>query len=883
MKTIFYRTKKVLALFMCALLCMGTLSITSIAASTEITADSTAEDVYAAFGLTTDEDKAKLEVDIPAKMLSLKDDITLAPPDTINFKSGDWTLLGEGHTLTFTNHCFIVEGDAVLKLGQDGKGIALTSNANTLPVFSLNGTSKLYMYENVTIGPSYSPSTPAGIDIGTDAAFYMYGGKITECVNSASVAGGVYINGNGQFHMYGGIIENCSGMEGGAVGISDGANSIGGITNSNGLFYMHDGIIRNCTDTSQYGGGGAVSIYAQYADNYGEFIMDGGTIENCSTTTAYGAGAVAFAAIYRNIRGKFTMNGGTIQNCSTTGLGGGAVSFLSFGSVEAGEFIMNNGSIIKCFSDGTQGGGGGAIFSYAPMAKINIKGGKITQNSTNESGGGIYVYQGTAVIATEAAVYDNHSVTNGDDIAVGRSGAKVTIANLPSGLILSGSGREIDGWYSDAANTRWDLGAAYPPIPVSVPEGGTKTFTSQKSLKAAHDVRYGLNVSPAILDFESEETGYIAPAARTVTVTNTGDKSVTLTQPVSEYFEIGALSKTELSPGEKATFTVSPKASLPVGDYVEEIEVSGMSNYNRVASSVSASFEVKAKLRNLTVELNGGNGATTGGSYTAGTVVSIDAGSRDDYTFNGWTTSNGGVFENKDAASTMFTMPDADTTVTAVWAEDRNNNGIADDEEDRYTVTYTDGIADDEVFPDQAYSDLLSGTATPAFVGTPARKDYVFTGWTPTVADTVNGNATYTAVWAEDKNNNGVADDEEDRYTVTFHSNGHGTAPAQQRVLEGDAALEPTAPTASGWTFGGWYKDADCREAYDFSDRVSGDLELYAKWTEQSGDTTTPSTPSDAPQTGDNSNMMLWIALLSVSGAGVFGTTLYSRKRKSVK
>lgn len=37
---------------------------------------------------------------------------------------------------------------------------------------------------------------------------------------------------------------------------------------------------------------------------------------------------------------------------------------------------------------------------------------------------------------------------------------------------------------------------------------------------------------------------------------------------------------------------------------------------------------------------------------------------------------------------------------------------------------------------------------------------------------------------------------------------------------------------------------------------------------------------SDSPQTGDNSMMALWIALLFVSGVGVVGTTIYSRKKK---
>ncbi len=36
----------------------------------------------------------------------------------------------------------------------------------------------------------------------------------------------------------------------------------------------------------------------------------------------------------------------------------------------------------------------------------------------------------------------------------------------------------------------------------------------------------------------------------------------------------------------------------------------------------------------------------------------------------------------------------------------------------------------------------------------------------------------------------------------------------------------------------------------------------------------------DSPQTGDATNLHLWFALLFVSGGGIFGTTLYSRKRK---
>lgn len=70
------------------------------------------------------------------------------------------------------------------------------------------------------------------------------------------------------------------------------------------------------------------------------------------------------------------------------------------------------------------------------------------------------------------------------------------------------------------------------------------------------------------------------------------------------------------------------------------------------------------------------------------------------------------------------------------------------------------------------------------------------------------------------------------QYTVTFNANGHGTAPSSQKVLHGAKAQEPTAPTAAGYTFGGWYKESGCTNKYDFNTAVTGNLILYAKWTQ---------------------------------------------------
>lgn len=44
--------------------------------------------------------------------------------------------------------------------------------------------------------------------------------------------------------------------------------------------------------------------------------------------------------------------------------------------------------------------------------------------------------------------------------------------------------------------------------------------------------------------------------------------------------------------------------------------------------------------------------------------------------------------------------------------------------------------------------------------------------------------------------------------------------------------------------------------------------------------TAEPSKPEKSPQTGDNSNMLLWVAILFISGAGVAGITVYSKRKK---
>jgi len=111
----------------------------------------------------------------------------------------------------------------------------------------------------------------------------------------------------------------------------------------------------------------------------------------------------------------------------------------------------------------------------------------------------------------------------------------------------------------------------------------------------------------------------------------------------------------------------------------------------------------------------------------------------------------------------------------------------------------------------------------------PSETDYIFVGWYKEAAcsnawnfesDTITENTTLYAKWILAVNR------------VDFDLQGHGSAIEDQMIdLDGKVA-EPTAPTADGYTFGGWYKEAACENAWDFeNDKVNTATTLYAKWT----------------------------------------------------
>ncbi len=71
------------------------------------------------------------------------------------------------------------------------------------------------------------------------------------------------------------------------------------------------------------------------------------------------------------------------------------------------------------------------------------------------------------------------------------------------------------------------------------------------------------------------------------------------------------------------------------------------------------------------------------------------------------------------------------------------------------------------------------------------------------------------------------------QFTITFDLN-YGESPVYQtqKVENGKSAVKPADPTRSGYAFAGWHAKKEGGSPYDFTSPVTGDLTLYALWTQ---------------------------------------------------
>ena len=140
----------------------------------------------------------------------------------------------------------------------------------------------------------------------------------------------------------------------------------------------------------------------------------------------------------------------------------------------------------------------------------------------------------------------------------------------------------------------------------------------------------------------------------------------------------------------------------------------------------------------------------------------------DNYGFKAWNPNYN--------ANTMIPLENASLEFTATYFEDKNHNGIDDEKEDHYTVKFNAGLHG-TLEGQTTYENILTGlTFREAGIVIPtinANENYKANGWDKEINTTVTENATYTAQYFADFNNNGI-DDETEKVTITFVPGEHG-------------------------------------------------------------------------------------------------------------
>jgi len=264
---------------------------------------------------------------------------------------------------------------------------------------------------------------------------------------------------------------------------------------------------------------------------------------------------------------------------------------------------------------------------------------------------------------------------------------------------------------------------------------------------------------------------------------------------------------------------------LPIGDLLTEQNINDISNSNIITLILSSpnmkddyavfnnislvDFNTSPQVKHtVSFETDGGSAVPSqtvvnGSMSTMPEIEPTKAG----YTFGGWY-KDVGYTQTYDFTSVITEA----TTIYAKWNAQT------------YTVSF-------EVDGGSAISDqsVAHGGKVMMSEIEPTKAGYTFGGWYT--------DASYTQTYDFNSNITGnikiYAKWKAQTYTVSFNTDG-GSAVSDQSVAYDEKASAPTpAPTKAGYTFEGWYTDAGHTQVYDFTNVITENMTIYAKWNAQ--------------------------------------------------
>ena len=223
--------------------------------------------------------------------------------------------------------------------------------------------------------------------------------------------------------------------------------------------------------------------------------------------------------------------------------------------------------------------------------------------------------------------------------------------------------------------------AQAPPLSPQQPaDGSGKTAACKVTVTQSN---YSITSDKEKLDFGSVYTGYTQPTAKTVTLTNTGNQTVTVTLPTSTNYIITAGTgftngTATITQNGTAQFIVQPKTGLAAGSYNETLAISGSNN---TSASITVSFTVEQRSSGggpttyavTAPDVENGTVRVSPSRASSGTTVTITVTPDEGYELGELivTDANGDEVDLTRESATKYTfeMPRSRVTVAASFVE----------------------------------------------------------------------------------------------------------------------------------------------------------------------------------------------------------------------
>ena len=571
--------------------------------------------------------------------------------------------------------------------------------------------------------------------------------------------GGVYLAG-GTFDLNGGEISNNK------DDILNGA----GVYVAGGMFNLNSGKI-NGNKAQAYGGG----VYVAG----GTFNLNGGEI---SSNEASFAGGMNYEG------GKVTINEGSTISGNTATRGAGIM-------VSGDNITMSGGIITDNRAKGNQykNGGGVYIVQYTKQGTgvitgvFTMTGGKITGNTADKYGGGVYIQDnGIFNVSGDANVSGNTVNGRANNVYLSDTNAVLTITGT-----LSGAKFGITANANTPFTSGWSSYGGGDPRAFFSPDADDKyialTDDNEVELRNGYQIKYELN-GGQFVDEYTPVYSYVS-----------GDQAITL-------------------PGADAV----TRNGYTFDGWYENEDLSGQACTVIASGSTGPkTFYAKwtAKTYRVTLETNGGTIVGSGlTEYTCGQGAELPTNvEKSGYTFAGWYEND--RFEGS-AVTAISDTEYGDKTYYAKWMSKTYS----------VTLNTNGGTIKSGNVTKYSYGE---GAALPTDV---EKSGYTFAGWyeneeltgsaATAISNTEYGDKTYYAKWTANT------------YSVKLHLNGGNLADGVSDITAytyGNSIELPDRSeiVRSGYMFSGWYADEGFKDGpyTEISSTDSGNKELYARWT----------------------------------------------------